>query len=94
VDPVEAKVICAVQQPFNTAAFSDVMGEPAWKTIHSWFLVAQNDEVLPPDAERPFAKRMGASIIEIPSSHVAMVSHAEDVCKLIETAATALPVAT
>ena len=94
VDPVKAKVMYAVQQPFPMAAFSDVMGVPAWKAIPSWFLVAQNDHVISPDAERLFAKRMGANTVELASSHVAMVSHPEDVCKLIETAASAVPSAT
>ena len=94
VDPVKAKVMYAVQQPIPMAAFSDVMGVPAWKAIRSWFVVAQNDHVIPTDAERLFAKRMGATTVEPPSSHVAMVSHPDDVCKVIETAASAVPVAT
>ncbi len=93
VDPVKAKVMYAVQQPFNTAAFTDVMGTPAWRGLRSWYLVAQNDQVIPPDAERLFAKRMGAKAVEVPSSHVAMVSHPDEVCDLIETAAGAVPVA-
>lgn len=51
-------------------------------------------KVIPPDAERLFAKRMGANTVELASSHVAMVSHPDEVCKLIETAANAVPVAT
>jgi pimeloyl-ACP methyl ester carboxylesterase len=95
VDRTKAKVMYAVQQPFNMTAFADVMGTPAWKTLRSWYAVAQKDEVIPPDAERQFAKRMGASTIELPSSHVAMVSHPDEVCNLIETAANAaVPVAT
>ncbi len=94
VDPVKARVMYAVQKPFNMAAFSDVMGTPAWRAIPSWFLVAQNDQVIPPDAERLFAKRMGAKTVEIASSHVAMVSHPDDVCKLVVTAASAVPAAT
>ena len=94
VEPVKAKVMYAVQQPLTTSALSDVMGAPAWKSFRSWFLVAQNDHVIPPDAERLFAKRMGADTVELTSSHVAMVSHPEVVCKLIETAASAVPVAT
>jgi len=94
VDPVTAKVMCAVQQPLSMAALTDVMAVPAWKTIRSWFMVAQNDHVIPPDAERLFAKRMGASTVELASSHVAMVSHPDAVCKLIETAASAVPAAT
>ena len=66
------------------------MGTPAWKSLPSWYLVATNDEAIPPDAERMFAKRMGATTIEVPSSHVAMVSHPDEVTKLIETAAQAV----
>jgi pimeloyl-ACP methyl ester carboxylesterase len=91
VDPVTAKVMYAVQQPLATSAFTDVMAVPAWKTLPSWYLVAANDEALPPDAERQFAARMGATTIEIPSSHVAMVSHPADVAQLITTAAEAVP---
>ncbi len=80
----------AVQQPLSTAAFGEKMGTPAWKSLPSWYLVATNDEAIPPDAERMFAKRMGATTIEVPSSHVAMVSHPDEVTKLIETAAQAV----
>jgi pimeloyl-ACP methyl ester carboxylesterase len=44
-------------------------------------------EAIPPDAERQFAQRMGATTVEIPSSHVAMVSHPDEVAELIEKAA-------
>jgi pimeloyl-ACP methyl ester carboxylesterase len=63
------------------------MGVPAWKTLPSWYLVAAGDEALPPEVERMFADRMGATTVEIPSSHVAMVSHPGNVAQLIETAA-------
>jgi pimeloyl-ACP methyl ester carboxylesterase len=92
VDPIQARVLYAVQQPLAASAFGDVMGAPAWKTLPSWYLVAQNDEALPPDAERQFAARMGATTIEIPSSHVAMVSHPNEVADLIEKAANAVGV--
>jgi pimeloyl-ACP methyl ester carboxylesterase len=62
------------------------MGVPAWQSLPSWYLVATDDEALPPDAERQFATRMGATVIEIPSGHLAMVSHPGDVAKLIESA--------
>src|SRR2546425_12752529 len=90
VDPTQAKVLYAVQQPLATSAFGDVMGVPAWKSLPSWYLVAQNDEALPPDAERQFAARMGATTVEIPSSHVAMVSQPVEVTELIEKAAAAV----
>jgi pimeloyl-ACP methyl ester carboxylesterase len=87
VDSTRAHVMYAVQQPLASSAFTDVMGVPAWKSLPSWYLVAQNDEALPPDAERQFAGRMGATTTEISSSHVAMVSHATEVAQLIATAA-------
>jgi pimeloyl-ACP methyl ester carboxylesterase len=90
VDPVKAKVMYAVQQALAMSAFGEVLDVPAWKTLPSWYLVATNDEALPPDAERLFASRMGATTVEIPSSHVAMVSHPGEVAQLIETAAEAV----
>jgi pimeloyl-ACP methyl ester carboxylesterase len=87
VDPVKARVMYAVQQPLATSAFGDVMGVPAWKTRPSWYLVAADDQALPPQAERQFAARMGAVTIEIPAGHLAMVSHPAEVARLIQTAA-------
>jgi pimeloyl-ACP methyl ester carboxylesterase len=76
----------AVQQPLASSAFTDVMGVPAWRSLPSWYLVATEDEALPPPAQQMFAKRMGATTIEVPSSHVAMVSHPKDVIRLIDMA--------
>jgi pimeloyl-ACP methyl ester carboxylesterase len=90
VDRVEARVLHAVQQGLATSIFGDVMGVvPAWKTLPSWYLVAADDQAIPPGAERQFAARMGATTVEIASSHVAMVSHPGEVAQLIETAAEA-----
>ena len=90
VDPAKARVMYAVQQPVAASAFQDVMGVPAWKSLPSWFLVATADEAIPPDAERQFAARMGATTIELASSHVAMVSHPDEVAQFVETAAQAV----
>jgi pimeloyl-ACP methyl ester carboxylesterase len=90
VERDQANVMYAVQQPLSVTALGDVMGTPAWKTLPSWYLVAKNDEAIPPDAERLFAQRMGATTVEIASSHVAMVSHPDDVVKLIKDAARAV----
>ena len=62
VDPAQARVMFAVQQALAASTLQDVMGVPAWKSLPSWYLVAQNDEAIPPDAERLFASRMGALI--------------------------------
>ena len=87
VDPVRARVLYAVQQPLSMSAFEDVMGTPAWKSRPTSFLVATQDEALPPDAQRLFARRMGATTVEVPSGHLAMVSHPKEVVNLIESAA-------
>jgi pimeloyl-ACP methyl ester carboxylesterase len=90
VAPAKALAMHAVQQALIATAFDDVMGVPAWKSVPSWYLVAKDDEALPPDAERQFAARMGATTIEVPASHVAMVSHPTEVADLIATAADAV----
>ncbi len=87
VDPLKARVLCAVQQGLSMSTFEDVMGVPAWKSHPTWYLVATDDQAIPPDAERMFAKRMGAHTVEVSSSHLAMVSHSAEVAQLIESAA-------
>jgi pimeloyl-ACP methyl ester carboxylesterase len=90
VDPVRARVMHAVQQPLAVSTLQDTMGVPAWRSHPSWYLVASDDQVIPPDAERQFAARMGATTVEVKSSHVVMVSRSDEVARLIETAAEAL----
>jgi pimeloyl-ACP methyl ester carboxylesterase len=92
VDPVKAKVMYAVQQPLHTSALADVLGAPAWKPLPSWFLVADGDQAIPPDAQRQFAARMGADTVEVASNHVAMVSHPDEALERIVTAANAVAV--
>jgi pimeloyl-ACP methyl ester carboxylesterase len=87
VEKSRAKVMYAVQQGLSMSTFEDVMGVPAWKSLPTWYLVATQDEALPPDAERLFAKRMGATTIEVGAGHLAMTSHPAEVVRLIEAAA-------
>jgi pimeloyl-ACP methyl ester carboxylesterase len=94
VNPVTAKVMFAVQQPLHWSAVEEVMGVPAWKSLPSWFLIADGDQAIPPDAQRQFAPRMGATTVEVSTNHVAMVSHPDEVLQLIKTAAEAVPAAT
>jgi pimeloyl-ACP methyl ester carboxylesterase len=84
IDPAKARVMYAVQQPLSLSTLEDVMGKPAWKALPSWYLVATGDEAIPPDAERQFAGRMGATTVEVESGHCAMVSHPDEVTSLIE----------
>jgi pimeloyl-ACP methyl ester carboxylesterase len=90
IDPVKARVMYAVQQALSASTLEDVMDVPAWKALPTWYLVAADDQAIPPDAERAFARRMGATTVEIQSNHCAMVSHPDDVVSLIETAVTAV----
>jgi pimeloyl-ACP methyl ester carboxylesterase len=94
VDPVMAKVMFAVQQPLHWSALGEVIGVPAWKSLPSWFLIADGDQAIPPDAQRQFAPRMGATTVEVSTNHVAMVSHPDEVLQLITTAAEAMAAAT
>jgi pimeloyl-ACP methyl ester carboxylesterase len=87
VDPATARVMHAAQQPVAMSVFDDVMGRPAWRSLPSWCLVATDDQAIAPDAERMFARRMGAKTVEVASSHVAMVSHPQAVVELVEAAA-------
>ena len=87
VDPVRAKVLYAVQQPLAGSTFTDVIDVPAWKSLPTWYAVAAEDQAIPPEAERQFAGRMGATTIEVASGHLAMISHPDEVAQLIRTAA-------
>jgi pimeloyl-ACP methyl ester carboxylesterase len=91
VERIKANALYAVQQPLSTSVLSDVvMNVPGWKELPSWYMIAQHDQALPPDAQRMFANRMGATTVEVPSGHLAMVSHPAEVVKLTETAAEAV----
>jgi pimeloyl-ACP methyl ester carboxylesterase len=94
VDPVKARVMFAVQQPLHWSALEEVVGVPAWRSLPTWFLVADGDQAIPPAAQRQWAARMGATTVEVPTNHVAMVSHPGEVLQLIRTAAEAVPAAT
>src|SRR6476620_10727946 len=89
IDPVQANVMYSVQQPLSASALGDVMGTPAWRSTRTWYAVARHDEAIPPDVEHHFAKRMGATVLEIASGHVAMVSHPDEGADLGRTAARA-----
>jgi pimeloyl-ACP methyl ester carboxylesterase len=90
VNPVRAKVMNAVQQPLAGSALGEEMSIPAWKSLPTWYLVAGEDQAIPPDAERLFAQRMGATTVEVATNHVAMVSHPDDVAQFVKTAADTL----
>jgi pimeloyl-ACP methyl ester carboxylesterase len=83
-----ALAMAAAQRPSTIASGAERSGEPAWKTIPSWYMVAKQDRVIPPDAERFMAKRAGAHTVEVDNSHVAMISNPDVVTDLIRSATT------
>ena len=86
VDPNLAKILAVGQRPLSAFAFTDKASAAAWKTRPAWGSVASNDRCINPDVERFGYKRGGVNTIEIPSSHLVMLSHPKEVADLIRTA--------
>jgi pimeloyl-ACP methyl ester carboxylesterase len=75
------------QVPVSASVFASMISVAAWKSKPSWYLVATDDHVIPAEAARFMAKRAGAKISEVKSSHVSYVSQPAAVAKIIEDAA-------
>ena len=75
------------QVPWGVAAASGTISEPAWRTKPSWYLIATDDRMIPPDTQRAMAKRAGATVVEVKGSHAVYVSQPGAVAALIEQAA-------
>jgi pimeloyl-ACP methyl ester carboxylesterase len=82
------------QVPWGVEALGGSISEPAWKTKPSWYLVATDDKMIPPPAQRFMSERAGATVVESPGSHAIYVSQPEAVAKLIKEAAKGVKVAT
>lgn len=82
-----AALMAGSQRPGALGALQATSGAPAWAEIPSWYLVAKQDRIIPPEAEAAMAERAGATTVAVDSSHVAMMSHPGIVTKLIITAA-------
>jgi pimeloyl-ACP methyl ester carboxylesterase len=83
VNSTESDIMSSVQKPFNTAIFGEKSGPPAWKQLPTWYQISENDNMIPPDVERMFAKQMNATTISLPSSHASLVSHPNEIAQLI-----------
>ena len=92
LDPVRARVLCATQRPIAASELlgDEPLGVNAWKTLPFWYLVTEQDLMLPPAAQQNFAQRIGATVTTIASGHVAMVSHPDAVAAFIRQAAIAV----
>jgi pimeloyl-ACP methyl ester carboxylesterase len=82
-----AKVLYAVQQPFQKALLAGRTTQAAWRTKPSFYAVSTEDRTIDPDLERFMARRMGARTIEVASSHLSLISHPEEISRLILEAA-------
>jgi pimeloyl-ACP methyl ester carboxylesterase len=91
VDPDDARVLAAVQQPISAdALLGDArFGPPAWKAFPSWFVVSEEDQMLPPAAQHAMAGRAGSTVTSISGSHATLISHAPEVARVIAGAAQA-----
>jgi len=80
-------VMAATQRPGDVHTLQEPSGTPAWKTIPSWYLVARNDNLIPPAAQRFMAQRAGSRVTEVNASHVAMISQPRITTDVIRKAA-------
>lgn len=87
VAPGEAAFMADSQVPWGVNALNGAITEPAWKSKRSWYLVASDDKMIPPPAQRQMAKRMNATVAETKGSHAIYVSQPQAVIDLIEQAA-------
>jgi len=94
VDAARAAFMADSQVPWGVGALSGTISEPAWKTKPSWYLVATDDKMIPPPAQRFMSKRAGSTVVEVAGSHAIYVSQPNAVAALIEKAAKSTDTAT
>ncbi|GAB4021280.1 alpha/beta fold hydrolase [Spirosoma koreense] len=83
----EQQLILATQGPQAFSALQEKITKAAWKTKPSWYVVATNDRMINPDLERTLAKKLKATTLEVPTSHVAMLAQPEKIASFIIEAA-------
>src|ERR1700704_2475735 len=83
----KAKVLYAVQEPFHKALLTGKTTHAAWRSKPSYYAVSTDDRTINPDLERFMAKRMGAKTIEVKASHLSLISHPDEITRLILEAA-------
>jgi pimeloyl-ACP methyl ester carboxylesterase len=87
VDPELAAFMADAQVPWGVEALSGTITEPAWRSKPSWYLIATEDRMIPPPAQRAMSSRAGATVVEVTGSHAIYVSQPAAVAKLVATAA-------
>jgi pimeloyl-ACP methyl ester carboxylesterase len=87
VDPEKAAFMADSQVPWGVGALGGTISQPAWRSKPSWYLVATDDKMIPPPAQRFMSERAGSTVVEAPGSHAIYVSQPNAVAALIEKAA-------
>jgi pimeloyl-ACP methyl ester carboxylesterase len=90
VAPEKAEFMANSQVPWGLDALNGAVTQPAWQSKPSWYLVATDDRMIPPAAQRAMAKRAGSSVVEVKGSHAVYVSQPEAVAALIKKASNSL----
>ena len=90
VAPEKAEFMANSQVPWGLAALNGAVTQPAWKSKPSWYLVATDDRMIPPAAQRAMSSRAGSSVVEVKGSHAVYVSQPQAVAELIKKAAESL----
>ncbi|MHC9083584.1 alpha/beta fold hydrolase [Luteimonas sp. RIT-PG2_3] len=90
VSAEEASLIAATQGPVRGANFEQRVTVAAWTTKPSWYIVADQDRMIHPDAQRGLARKIDAKVVTLPTSHVPMVSDPQAVADVIAEAAEAI----
>lgn len=93
VRPGTAAFMADSQVPWGLEALNGAVSHAAWKTKPSWYLVATDDRMIPPDAQRAMSKRAGSTVVEVKGSHAVYVSQPQAVATLIQKAAAGTMVA-
>lgn len=92
--PAKAAFMADSQIPWGPDALNGAATMPAWRTKPSWYLIARDDRMIPPDAQRAMAMRAGSIAVELDGSHAIYVSQPGGVAELIEAAAEAVTAST
>jgi len=93
VDAATAQFMAESQMPWGLGALNGAVTEAAWRTKPSWYLVATDDKMIPPPAQRAMAKRAGAMVTETGGSHAVYVSKPAAVAAIIAKATNSVTVA-
>src|SRR5881628_3022132 len=84
VEEERAAFMADSQVPWGVEALGGTINEPAWKTKPSWYLVATDDKMIPPPAQRFMSERAGSTVVEVTGSHSVYVSQPDAVAAIIE----------